>query len=129
MLTLCEQIFDSTSLEATLDETDSAILISFYQIFLDHTLSSWRAAEAAASNGQWQVVSAVAHSIKSSSRSIGADALSTAMSNIERITANGDAAVNEVKLASDLVVSTRSAIIDHMAWLKAKVSSKLAATL
>lgn len=124
MQTLHEQIFDSTSLEVTLDETDSAILISFYQIFLDHTLSSWSAAEAAASNGQWPVVSAMAHSIKSSSRSIGADALSTAMSNIERITANGDAAVNEVRSANDLVVRTRSAVMDHMAWLKTRISAK-----
>jgi HPt (histidine-containing phosphotransfer) domain-containing protein len=68
-----EKIFDPKTLEILLEETDPTVLISFFQIFLDHTITLWRDAEVASDNGEWSKVNALAHSIKSSSRSIGAN--------------------------------------------------------
>jgi HPt (histidine-containing phosphotransfer) domain-containing protein len=124
MQPLNEQLFDPKALEKTLEESDPDILISFYQIFLNHTLSSWQAAETAANSGSWSEVSALAHSIKSSSRTIGAQSLSALMSDIEQITTNGRAALNEVKSASQLVRRTRLAIVEHIAILQDNTSTK-----
>jgi HPt (histidine-containing phosphotransfer) domain-containing protein len=124
MQPLNEQLFDPKALEKTLEESDPDILISFYQIFMDHTLSSWQAAETAANSGGWSEVSALAHSIKSSSRSIGALSLSALMSDIEKITTNGSAALNEVKSASQLVRRTRLAIVEHIAILQDNTSTR-----
>lgn len=119
-----EKIFDSKTLETLLEETDPTVLISFFQIFLDHTITLWRDAEIAAGNGEWSKVNALAHSIKSSSRSIGANSLGAAMLTIEQTTANNSPAPDQVKSASALVDQTRKLIIEHMATLQTRLSGE-----
>jgi HPt (histidine-containing phosphotransfer) domain-containing protein len=116
-----ENIFDHRALEILLEESDPTVLIGFFQIFLDHTITLWGNAEVAAGNGDWSKVSALAHSIKSSSRSLGANALSAAMLTIEQTTADNSPAPNQVKSASELIEQTRKAIEEHMTMLQERL--------
>jgi HPt (histidine-containing phosphotransfer) domain-containing protein len=117
-----EIIFDSRALENLLEESDPPVLIGFFKIFLDHTITLWGNAEVAADNGDWSKVSALAHSIKSSSRSLGANALGAAMLTIEQATADNNPAPNQVRSASELVEKTRKAIEEHMTMLQERMS-------
>lgn len=116
-----EKIFDSRTLEILLEESDPTVLISFFQMFLDHTITLWRDAEVAADNGEWSKVNALAHSLKSSSRSIGANSLGAAMLTIEQTTADNSPAPNQIKSASKLVEQTHTAIAEHLSVLHTRL--------
>jgi len=124
MQPLHDKLFDEETLPAMLEESDPAILLSFYQLFHEHTLSSWREAENYIADDNWSDVSIIAHTLTSSCRSIGADALSRVMADIEHLTKDGGSAGVEIALLNDLVCRTLARISDHMISLKAASSDE-----
>lgn len=98
-----DAIFDPDILPDVLGDSDPAVLIDFYDIFLSFTAESWQELVSSAKSGNWQKVSTLAHSLKSSSRSIGALTLGSAMAELEKTTEEGAAADDLLQRISTIV--------------------------
>jgi HPt (histidine-containing phosphotransfer) domain-containing protein len=113
-------IFDPDALPEALGQSDSEVLIGFYDMFLTHTRAGWRSVLQAAAKSQWENVAVSAHSLKSSCGSVGAFALSRKLEQLElaaraRATTELIAIVEQV---SEMVELTFAEISDHIISLE-----------
>ncbi|TFH71700.1 hypothetical protein E3V39_14580 [Gammaproteobacteria bacterium LSUCC0112] len=119
MISENEFFFDKTVLPQALEENDPTLLLSFYQLFLDHTLPSWHKAELDAREHRWEDVRLVAHSLKSSSRGVGALQLGNQMAMIEKMIEGNLQTPEIIKEATDIIARTTIEISAHILALQA----------
>ena len=84
-----EPILDAQQLSRTLESTDPALQIEFYEVFLQHVNAEMENWSAARDNPD--TLRAMAHQLKSSSQSIGTPRFTRALINIEAIARSADA--------------------------------------
>lgn len=121
MLSEKDVIFDKNILPEALEEDDPALLLSFYQLYLDHSVSAWHQAQADARDLKWSEVRVVAHSLKSSSLGVGAISIGNMMAMIEKKIDAETATLSVIDDAADLLKRTSVEMIHHMTTLQAQV--------
>lgn len=114
------KIFDPDVLLSMLGEADNSTLIDFYGIYLEHTTSAWADILELKQEQKWSEIKSLSHSLKSSSRSIGAIAFGELMSRLETATKEGNPAPDLVEQGILTFQETRNAIQEHMTALASK---------
>lgn len=112
------RVFEPSILLDMLGEADNETLIDFFTIYLQHTSNTWLEIHNYVNANDWHSVSSLAHSLKSSSRSIGAIQFGDLMEQLEKTTKEGVAAPELVERGSLSLNKTRDAIQQHMTNLK-----------
>ena len=117
-------IFLPEALEATLGLSDPEVLVEFFIVFLDFTGDRWKELEKASEAGDLAMVRDITHSLKSSSHSIGALALSHCFAELEHIAQSGDVERCQSALAESSAVfkRTMSAVQTHLQKLEGNLN-------
>jgi HPt (histidine-containing phosphotransfer) domain-containing protein len=125
MLSEMQDLFDKNVLPEALEESDPELLLSFYQLFLDHTLPAWQDATEAANEKQWGRLRTVAHSLKSSSMGVGATAIGRKMAELERLIDEGsEPAAVIIEQATEIITQTSAVLLEYIAFLQTQASQE-----
>lgn len=85
------EIFDNSALPSAIHADSPPILIEFYELYLDHTQKVIGHMCSLDSTRDLPDIQEQAHSIKSSSRMVGAHALASELNTLEQVAASQDA--------------------------------------